>query len=88
MLNLRRAMKPGGKVLILDSVWSESRRHRDKEGTQQRSLKDGRVFDIYKRYFLRDDFAAMRDQHGLDLDVSHEGQVYIAASGRFEPRTS
>jgi demethylmenaquinone methyltransferase/2-methoxy-6-polyprenyl-1,4-benzoquinol methylase len=82
---LRRAMRPGGKVLILESIWSDARQHRPKQGTQQRSLKDGRVFDIYKRYFLPEDFHAMRGRYGLNLEVQHAGQVYIAASGQFDP---
>ena len=82
---LRRAMRPGGKVLILEAIWSDARQHRPKQGTQQRSLKDGRVFDIYKRYFLPEDFHAMRGRYGLNLEVQHAGQVYIAASGQFDP---
>lgn len=79
---LRNAMKPGGYVLIMDSIWSRFRKSRPKEGTTQRTLNDGRQFEIYKRYFETADLDQMSESYGMDFDLLHEGELYIGFTGR------
>lgn len=79
---LRNAMKPGGRVLIMDSIWSRFRKSRPKEGTTQRTLNDGRQFEIYKRYFETADLDQMSESYGMDFDLLHEGELYISFTGR------
>ena len=79
---LRNAMKPGGRVLIMDSIWSRFRKSRPKEGTTQRTLNDGRQFEIYKRYFETADLDQMSESYGMDFDLLHEGELYIGFTGR------
>jgi ubiquinone/menaquinone biosynthesis C-methylase UbiE len=84
MASLRRTCRPGATVVIFESHWSAARqRIRDKAGPQRRRLKDGRQFDIYKRYFDEQDLAAFGARFGLPLEIVHEGQAYIAACGQF-----
>ena len=79
---LRNAMKPGGRVLVMDSIWSRFRKSRPKEGTTQRTLNDGRQFEIYKRYFETADLDQMSESYGMDFDLLHEGELYIGFTGR------
>ena len=80
--NLRNILKPGGRVLILDSIWSRFRRSRPKEGTTKRTLNDGRQFEIYKRYFESTDLDQMSESHGMDFELLHDGELYIGFTGK------
>jgi len=83
-LRLKRVLKPGGTVLLMDSSWSLEREMvRAKEGEQERTLSDGRTFRVYKKYLDREDIAAVKKRHGLDLSIEHYGQVFFAARGCF-----
>ncbi|MXY47771.1 MAG: class I SAM-dependent methyltransferase [Gemmatimonadetes bacterium] len=78
---LRNALKPGGRVVILDSNWTRFRGSRSKEGTTVRTLNDGRQYEIYKRYFEGADFVRMSDACEMDFTVQYEGKVYLAVTG-------
>jgi len=81
---LRSVLNPDGRFLILDSVWTDARaRVREKEGPQERSLNDGRRFQIYKKYFDEEDLVSMQDRHGIDLVTGHFGKVFFASQGTF-----
>ncbi len=80
--NLRNLLKPDGRVLILDSIWSPFRRSRPKEGTTNRRLNDGRQYEIYKRYFETADLDRMSKSYGMDFSLLHEGELYIGFTGR------
>ena len=81
---LRMASKPGATVAVFESFWSAARQKgRDKVGRQRRRLKDGREFDIFKRYFAEEDLADFKARFDLELEVVHQGEAYIAACGQF-----
>ncbi len=81
---LATILKPGGEFLILDSAWGEERaKTRQKEGTQERLLNDGRRFDVYKRYFDKKDIASMEKEHNLKASIEHFGRVFLAVSAAF-----
>jgi ubiquinone/menaquinone biosynthesis C-methylase UbiE len=81
---LEAVLKPGGTLVILDSVWSEERaKTRPKAGRQMRKLNDGRSFDIYKRYFDAADIERFAAEYDVSLSVLHQGRVFFAASGQF-----
>jgi cyclopropane fatty-acyl-phospholipid synthase-like methyltransferase len=70
------------QILIIDSVWSATRaRCRNKDGMQQRTLSDGRVFSIYKRYFTLDELSKLMLQSGFEMTSSYAGEVFLAAIG-------
>jgi ubiquinone/menaquinone biosynthesis C-methylase UbiE len=80
---LRTALKPGGKLLILDSAWSEERaRTRPKAGRQTRVLNDGRSFEIYKRYLDASDIGPLAARHAVSLSLLHQGRVFLAILGQ------
>lgn len=78
---LRNALKPGGRVVILDSNWTGFRGSRPKEGTTVRTLNDGRRYEIYKRYFEGADFERMSDACEMDFTVQYDGKLYLAVTG-------
>ena len=78
---VKSLLRPGGQLLLLDSVWNQERaRTREKEGTQVRSLEDGRQFQIYKKYFDESGLSSMEELHGIDLTLEHFGKVFLAAT--------
>ena len=79
--SLRNALKPGGRVLILDTGWTRYRGSRPKEGTTVRTLNDGRQFEIYKRYFDKADFDRLSETCELDFTVQFEGNLYLGVTG-------
>ena len=78
---LRNALKPDGRVIIMDSSWTRYRRSRPKEGTTVRTLNDGRQFEIYKRYFERADFDRLSESCNMDFTVQYEGKLYLGVTG-------
>ena len=78
---LRNALKPGGRVLILDSNWTRYRGSRPREGTTLRTLNDGRQFEIYKRYFEGADFDRMSEACEMDFTVQYDGKLYLGVTG-------
>lgn len=79
---IRSVLKPAGHLLILDSCWSPFRKTRPKEGMAQRKLNDGRLFEIYKRYFDRSDFERMAKAYDMEFTIHHEGEIYLGVSGK------
>jgi SAM-dependent methyltransferase len=81
---LRMILRPNAKFVIIDSVWNDERATtRRRAGLQKRRLNDGREFDIYKRYFTKEDLKDMAREHRMNLDVIQEGRVFITAVGTF-----
>jgi demethylmenaquinone methyltransferase/2-methoxy-6-polyprenyl-1,4-benzoquinol methylase len=78
---LRRILKPTAQLMITDSYWSERRmaESRKKEGEQERTLNDGRVFTIYKKYFHESDIEELLARHQFTCETLHVGEMFIAA---------
>jgi len=83
---LESILKPRAPLLLIDSAWSSKRRrYRQKEGIQKRSLRDGRTFLVYKRYFDRSDIGRIFTMHNLTLNSLYFGDVFFAALGNSTP---
>jgi ubiquinone/menaquinone biosynthesis C-methylase UbiE len=77
---LKRILRPKADLLWIDGSWSEIRkRHRAKEGFQERTLNDGRVFTIFKRYFDKKDIKAVMAKYSLTMHSLYMGNVFFAA---------
>ena len=77
---IRRALRPGGAVMVFDSAWNAERAAvKPKEGVARRMLEN-RPFDVYKRYFDGQDLSRMAAEHGFVATVRHEGRAFIAAT--------
>jgi SAM-dependent methyltransferase len=78
---IRRGLKRGGSVVILDSIWNAQRaQSKPKEAIVRRSSKDGRRFDVFKRYFDASDLVEMTERYGFRTTVLYAGRAFIAAS--------
>jgi len=81
---MRDLLDRGGRFLILDSAWSPERaRFNAKAERQRRQLKDGRSFEIYKRYLDRQDVFEWTARHGATTSIEHFGAAFIAVSGQW-----
>jgi ubiquinone/menaquinone biosynthesis C-methylase UbiE len=78
---LERILKPVAQLMIIDSYWSERRQAGGKKraGEQERTLNDGRVFKIYKKYFIESDIEEMLARHQFTCESLHVGDMFIAA---------
>jgi ubiquinone/menaquinone biosynthesis C-methylase UbiE len=75
---------PSGRFLILDSAWSEERaRFNAKTERQERRLNNGTPFEIYKRYFDRQDISGWEKKYDVTMSIEHFGTASFAVSGRF-----
>ena len=73
--------------MVIDSCWSKRRKAsgREKEGEQERTLNDGRVFRIYKKYFDETNFNTMLKRHQFSIETLHVGKLFIAAIAQRSP---
>ncbi len=77
---LKGSLQPGGRVILLDSVWAENQeQERKKEGFQTRSRPDGSSIRIYKRFFTRGDIFALGAREGMQVDIPWFGEKFFAA---------
>jgi len=69
-----------GKIIILDSTWSEERaKTRNRAGRQLRKLNNGKTFEIYKRYFTREDLKNISKRESLSINIEYFGGAFFAA---------
>jgi hypothetical protein len=54
-----------------------------KAGRQERRLKDGTRFEIYKRYCDQRDIAAWTETYDVNLSVEYFGDAFFAVAGKF-----
>ena len=75
---LAEILKANPQLMIIDSAWNEQRRrHREKEGVQERVL-DGRVFRVYKRYFDESYVEEMFRRCKFEVTSHYTGEALIA----------
>jgi ubiquinone/menaquinone biosynthesis C-methylase UbiE len=80
---LRRCVRPGAELALVDSAWSEARRpYRVRDGFAQRAVSDGRVFAIRKRYFELPELTDLLARHGFRAERSYAGDVFVGVRAR------
>jgi ubiquinone/menaquinone biosynthesis C-methylase UbiE len=82
---LRKSLAPEGKFVIIDSVWGEETKahHREQNSMATRRLFDGREFQIYKRYFDKEELQDIAVKNNISLEIIYWGDVFFLASGCF-----
>jgi len=76
---LQHILKPGRRLMLVDSAWNEGRQKvRAKAGVQERLLTDGRAFRIFKRYFEESDIRRTLKRQGFVVRSSYSGRAFIA----------
>jgi SAM-dependent methyltransferase len=82
------ALRPGGRVLVIDSARAERSKARDHtmapEGsdTEWRRLDDGREFEIIKRYYEPEGLRERLEQLGWSCEPRSTGEFFIHATAR------
>jgi ubiquinone/menaquinone biosynthesis C-methylase UbiE len=77
---LKRIMRSKAEILWIDGSWSQTRKkHRVKEGFQNRKLNDGRSFTIFKKYHDEDDIKSVMKKYSFILRSLYMGEVFFAA---------
>jgi demethylmenaquinone methyltransferase/2-methoxy-6-polyprenyl-1,4-benzoquinol methylase len=80
---VRTALRPGGRVLVIDSARTERSTAADHvlpgedETTMTRRLDDGREFRIVKRFYEPETLAAELDGLGWDAEVAATGEFFL-----------
>jgi ubiquinone/menaquinone biosynthesis C-methylase UbiE len=86
MAILRKLLIPGGRLVIIDSTWNEQiakiRGIKAKAGMIKRALYDGREFQIYKRYFEKQDLDCLAEKYDMNLKIVYWGEVFFMAAAR------
>ena len=81
------ALRPGGRLLIVDSLYDNSSTARDhqlgerEQHWQSRRLTDGREFRVVKVFYDPAVLKQMLEQHGFDAEVNHTGRFFFQAAG-------
>jgi len=80
---LKTLLIRGGRFAIIDGVWNKmiAKIRTSKAGMIKRALKDGREFEIYKRYFEKRDLQDLAKKQGINLDIIYWGKVFFFAAG-------
>jgi ubiquinone/menaquinone biosynthesis C-methylase UbiE len=77
---LKRILTPKAEMLWIDGSWSQTRKkHRAKEGSQKRTLNDGRSFTVFKKYYDEKDIQAVANKYSFTLHSLYMGEVFFAA---------
>ena len=84
---VRGALRPGGRVFLIDSARSETSGARDhaptsdEEQTMVRRLDDGTEFQIVKRFYDPDRLQRRLAELGWNVEASATGEYFIYAAG-------
>lgn len=79
---LKATLDSSGQFLIFDSAWSPERaRFNAKVERQVRHLNDGTRFEVFKRYYDRQDIAGWATKYGVGCEVMHFGTAFFAVLG-------
>jgi SAM-dependent methyltransferase len=82
---LKNALVYHGVFVITDSVWSDFYRSigMKKDGMAQRSLFDGRQFQIYKYFFEKEEMQNLGRRFGFEVEIKFWGEVFFLALCKF-----
>lgn len=76
---LKQILQPGGELMVIDSLWNPRRsKYRKQEGIEERGLKDGRKFRVFKRYMDQGGMARILESHSFAIKSLYVGDVLLA----------
>ena len=86
----RAALKPGGRLFLVDSCPSEKSTSAEQSietenELQGRFLRDGRRYTIIKIYYEPLELTATLHRHGFDIEVQSTESSFLYADGRRAP---
>lgn len=79
---LRQITAPQAQILIIDSLWNDTRKnYREKEGMQERVLKNGKKFNVFKKYYSQYDIEQLFTVNNFKQISCFYGNLDFAAIG-------
>lgn len=79
---LKQIISLKAQILIIDSLWNDTRKgYRSKEGLQERILKSGKKFKVFKRYYSQNDIEKIFKDNNFRIISCFYGNVDFAAVG-------
>jgi ubiquinone/menaquinone biosynthesis C-methylase UbiE len=76
---LKQVLKPGGQVLIIDSLWNPRRgKYRKQESVEERGIGDGRKFKVFKRYMDQSGMARLLQSQSFTIKSLYVGDMMLA----------
>jgi hypothetical protein len=79
---LRKVLKPGSEILIIENTWNKDRaKKKNKDDIAVRQLNDGRTYKIYKRYFEEADLPNLLIRYNIKLKKKYFGKSFTAVIG-------
>ena len=76
---LRRSLRPGGVLYAVDQSPTARKRPRG-DHLQERTLADGRTYEIVKVYYTADEVAGLFAAHGFQANVTATPTLWIAVA--------
>ena len=85
LLTIKTLLVPDGRFIIMDKLWNDTIAaiRGNKAGTVTRIIKDGRKFQIYNRFFEKQDLYDLAGKHKINLAIVYWGEVFLLATGNF-----
>jgi ubiquinone/menaquinone biosynthesis C-methylase UbiE len=81
---LRAALRPGGRLLLVDSAWSAERATTNKKsGVQTRTVAGGRNYLVRKRYLDEDELQRMTELYQMTFHTHFSGKAFMSSEGKF-----
>ncbi len=76
---LKQILQPGGELMVIDSLWNSRRRkYRKQESVEERVIKDGRKFKVFKRYMDQGGMARLLQSHSFAIKSLYVGDMMLA----------
>lgn len=76
---LKQILQPGGELMVVDSLWNPRRsKYRKQESIEERGLKDGRKFRVFKRYMDQGGMARLLQSHSFTIKSLYVGDMLLA----------
>jgi cyclopropane fatty-acyl-phospholipid synthase-like methyltransferase len=70
------------QILIIDSLWNDTRKgYRSKEGMQERTLRSGQKFKVFKKYYSQNDIEEIFKDNNYKIVSFFSGNLDFAAIG-------
>lgn len=76
---LKQILQSGGELMVIDSLWNSRRsNYRKQESVEERGIKDGRKFKVFKRYMDQGGMARLLQSHSFTIKSLYVGDMLLA----------
>jgi ubiquinone/menaquinone biosynthesis C-methylase UbiE len=82
---IKNILRPGGRLLLIDSAWSADRALRHaRSGLQTRTTRAGKNYTIRKRYLDQDELNRMATQYTMTCHTHFSGKAFMLSELKFK----